>query len=74
MSYLEILNHEYLVLLQLIPLSLSQHNLSSTLLSDGEAQELGHISDSCVKQLTQSNAVQMLGWSTEQEIQMLNYR
>lgn len=44
-----------------IPFDLSQHNLSSPLLSDGEAQELGHISDSCVKQLTQNNAVQMLG-------------
>lgn len=54
---------------ELPPFVRSQHSLISTLLSDGEAQELGHISDSCVKQLTQSNTVQMLRSSTEQEIQ-----
>lgn len=56
--------------LMLIPSVVSQYNLRSTLLSDGGAQELGHISDSCVKQLNQSNTVQMLSFSTEQEIKM----
>lgn len=34
---------------------------------------VGHTSCDFVKQLTQSNAVQMLGSSTEQEIQMLSF-
>ena len=56
--------------IKLLPIDLSHHKLSSTPLSDGEPQELGHTSDSFVKQLSQSNAVQMLGSSMEQEIQM----
>lgn len=40
---------------------------------DGGPQELGHTSSRFVKQPIKSNTVQMLGWETEQEIQMLSF-
>jgi len=68
--YLKILNF----VLELVPFDLSQRNLSSTLLNGGEVKERGHMSYSCVKQLTQGNAVQMFRRRAEQDVQNVTFQ